>query len=275
MRHSRYILVLFAVLPLVLIGESLCGGETAPNDKPTEETIIGPWHADSVALSPERGAKRTLPKNEQQPFNIVISDKTMTMRVGDQKFAEMSYTSDAKQTPPAIDAKFQGQDMPGIFELKGDVLKISLNDAKKGRPKDFGAKDNDMDLVLHRFNGRPLMIINADGTSPRPLTSLPEYTCAASHWSPDGGKISFDCWHSFVGDDQTKCHIYVVNSDGTSPKDLGDGCLSSWSPDGKRIAYYRYPPNNGIWVMNADGTGKHALTDKGSNEKPVWVNAEK
>jgi len=27
--------------------------------------------------------------------------------------------------------------------------------------------------------------------------------------------------------------------------------------------------------MNADGTGKHPLTQAGSNEKPVWVNAEK
>ena len=35
-----------------------------------------------------------------------------------------------------------------------DNLRISLNDAKKGRPKDFGANDNDMDLVLHRFKGR-------------------------------------------------------------------------------------------------------------------------
>jgi uncharacterized protein (TIGR03067 family) len=247
----------------VLIGENPCKGENAQDNKQAEQSILGPWHADSVALLSDKGGKKVFPKNEQQPFNIVISENNIVMRVGAEKFAEMSYTSDAKQTPPAIDAKFQGQDMPGIFELKGDVLKISLNDAKKGRPKDFGAKDNDMDLVLHRFNGRPLMIINADGTSPRPLTSLPEYTCAASHWSPDGGKISFDCWHSFVGDDQTKCHIYVVNSDGTSPKDLGDGCLSSWSPDGKRIAYYRYPPNNGIWVMNADGTDNRQIDAEG------------
>jgi uncharacterized protein (TIGR03067 family) len=225
-------------------------------NKPAETSIQGPWRT-------ENGVIKTLLSVEQQPLSMVISEKTLTMRVGEQKFSEMDYTLDSKQTPAAIDVKYHGQDMPGILELAGDKLKISFNDVKKGRPTDFGDKNNDMDLVLYRYKGLPLMIINADGTNPRPLTSLPEYTCAASHWSPDGSKISFDCWHSFVGDDWPKSHIFVVNSDGTSPKDLGDGCLSSWSPDGKRIAYYRYPPNNGIWVMNADGTDNRLIDAQG------------
>jgi TolB protein len=50
----------------------------------------------------------------------------------------------------------------------------------------------------------------------------------------------------------------------------------SWAPDGAHIVYAsKRGRQSQIWVMNADGTGKHALTDKGSNEKPVWVNAEK
>ena len=107
------------------------------------------------------------------------------------------------------------------------------------------------------------MIINADGTDPRPLASLPEYTCGSSACLPDGSKISFDCWHSFLGDDYTKSHIYVANSDGSSPRDLGDGTLSSWSPEGKRIAYSRYSPNSGIWVMKADGTDTQLIDAEG------------
>jgi Tol biopolymer transport system component len=92
---------------------------------------------------------------------------------------------------------------------------------------------------------------------------LPEYVCGSSHWSPDGSKISFDCWHAFVGDDWGQSHVYVAKADGSSPKDLGDGTLSSWSPDGKRIVYSRYSPNNGIWVMNADGTSPALIDSDG------------
>ena len=163
--------------------------------------------------------KRTLPINEQQPFNVVISDKILTMRVGDQKFAEMPYVLDAKQTPCTIDVKFQDQEMDGICELKGDNLKISLNNAKKERPKLFGAAGNNMDFLLHRFKGEPLMMINADGTGLRTLLAMPEYTsCGSPEWSHDGGKITFDTWCSVYGEDYTKSHVFVVNSDGTSPK---------------------------------------------------------
>jgi TolB protein len=263
MRHVFHFNLALAAILLCVIHTNICLGETAEPKEPAGQSIVGPWHADSVALSPGNGAKRTLPNNEQKPLNIAISDNTMTMRVGDQKFAEMEYSMDAKLTPATIDMKFQGQDMLGIYELKGDNLKISLNDSKKNRPKDFGANDNDMDLVLHCFKGRQLMIIGADGTNPRPLTDLQEYTFGSSDWSPDGGKISADCWRSFVGNDYAKSHIYVFKSDGSSPKDLGDGTLSSWSPDGKRISYSRYSPNNGIWVMNADGTENQLLASDG------------
>jgi uncharacterized protein (TIGR03067 family) len=264
MRHLPSLAVLSAAMLLDVVGVSLCRGGTDPDNKQAEQSIIGPWHADSVALLSEKGSKKSLPKNEQQPFNIVISEKNLTMRVGDQKFAEMSYTPDAKQTPAAIDVKFQDQDMPGIFELKGDNLKISLNDAKKGRPKDFGEKENDMDIVLHRFKGEPLMILSANGTDLHTLLSMPEYTSLGSpEWSHDGSKITFDCWRSLFGENYGSSHVFVVNSDGSKPKDLGDGTLPSWSPDGKQIVYSRYSSTRGIWVMNADGSDNHLIDPDG------------
>ena len=210
-----------------------------------------------------------MPINEQQPFNVIVSDKTLTMRVGDQKFAEMPYVLDAKQTPCTIDVKFQDQEMAGVFELKGDNLKISLNNANKERPKLFGAAGNNMDLVLHRFKGEPLMMINADGTGLRTLLAMPEYTsCGSPEWSHDGGKITFDTWRSVYGEDYTKSHVFVVNSDGASPKDLGDGTLPSWSPDGKRIAYGRYISGNSVWIMNADGSDLQLIDENGWS--PDW-----
>jgi WD40-like Beta Propeller Repeat len=63
--------------------------------------------------------------------------------------------------------------------------------------------------------------------------------------------------------------IHVIDQDGTNDLNLGTGQEPSWSPDGTRIAYR----DAGLWLMNADGTGKHAiLTDNanGSVINPAW-----
>lgn len=223
-------------------------------EKETNQSIAGPWHADSVTLI-STGAKKTLPISEQKPFSIIISDKNMVMRVGEQIFADMSYTSDVKQSPSTIDVKFQDQEMPGIFELNGDSLKITLNDSKKGRPTGFDDKDNDMILVLKRFQGEPLFISNPDGSDLQTFTTMSEFTaCGSPAWSHDGKNVALDAWRSLYGESYYNSHIIVVNSDGKNPKDLGDGAMPSWSTDGKRIAFSRYISGNSVWIMNADGS---------------------
>ncbi|WP_433750836.1 hypothetical protein [Falsibacillus pallidus] len=49
----------------------------------------------------------------------------------------------------------------------------------------------------------------------------------------------------------------------------------AWSPDGKRLAFAGYKNGKeGIWIMNADGTGLHKVTDPATNEEfhehPAW-----
>jgi TolB protein len=256
--------MLLAASVLVLVGGSCLGTEIAQGESRAEQGIVGAWHADSVVVASENGAKKTLASSDRQPLNVSVSDTTMIMRVGEQKLAEMPYALDSTQTPLAIDVQYQGEQMRGICELKGDRLKISLGSAKNERPQNFGAAANSMDLVLHRFEGQPLMVMNADGTELRLLLSMPEYTsCGAPKWSRDGAKIVFDARRSLFGDVGLLTHVFSVNADGTSPTDLGDGCLPSWSPDGKRIAFSRYSPVSGIWVMNADGTDKQLIDDNG------------
>ncbi len=67
----------------------------------------------------------------------------------------------------------------------------------------------------------------------------------------------------------TNADIFVVRADGTHRKQLTDGPEweehPSWSPDGTRIVYNvgsnSYPREDpGVWVMNADGSGKARLT---------------
>jgi TolB protein len=46
----------------------------------------------------------------------------------------------------------------------------------------------------------------------------------------------------------------------------------AWSPDGSRVAYVvRNKGKHDLWVMNADGTGAHPLTNSGSSRAPCWA----
>ena len=73
--------------------------------------------------------------------------------------------------------------------------------------------------------------------------------------------------------------ICVVDFDGTNlvqlttSKEKYDDTYSTWSPDGKRIAFMsnRAGGKNQIYVMNADGTGQTQITnDTFENHDPAW-----
>jgi TolB protein len=49
------------------------------------------------------------------------------------------------------------------------------------------------------------------------------------------------------------------------------GGRSTWSPDGRRLAFYAGPQgNHNIYVINIDGTGLVQLTNGGDNLGPSW-----
>ena len=77
---------------------------------------------------------------------------------------------------------------------------------------------------------------------------------------------------TYISEPDGNYDIYLVRSDGTGLKRLtagpGNEEHAYWSPDGTRIVYGASERlSSGIWVMNADGSGKLRL---GEGASPSW-----
>jgi Tol biopolymer transport system component len=122
-------------------------------------------------------------------------------------------------------------------------------------------------------------LIGLDGTVVRQIPSVPTAPTSiltgtesseAPEISPDGQMIAF---YSPTG------ALDIVGIDGTGERELvsrdrfmlGDAKYAiSWSPDGSQLAFTR---RENIWIVNADGSNLHALTQSGpatGNYHPAW-----
>jgi len=132
--------------------------------------------------------------------------------------------------------------------------------------------------------------VGRDGSDLRRLTNFNVYT-AEGVLSPDGKKIVFTSLKD--GD----LEIYTMNVDGSDVRRLtftpGYDGGPWWSPDGKRIVYRSHHPADSaqladyrsllaanmvrpsrveLWMMNADGSNQHQLTQLGgANFGPSWT----
>ena len=100
-------------------------------------------------------------------------------------------------------------------------------------------------------------------------------------WSPDGSKIAFVSNASV----NSEIWVYDVKTQTRkrltwSPSDMAAGEWAfnrhpSWSPDGKYIVYSAILNSRSIWqiwIINADGSGAHALSPSSFNDTdPVWI----
>lgn len=109
---------------------------------------------------------------------------------------------------------------------------------------------------------RGLFVMNADGTGIFQLTSSVDRD---PEWSPDGTKIAVSRL------DEGVSKIFVISSDGSGATLLPGNSTRdydpTWSPDGTKIAFVVKSGDNGVYIMNSDGTGAAKLAD---GEDPEW-----
>ena len=131
-----------------------------------------------------------------------------------------------------------------------------------------------------------IYVANADGSALKRLTNYGVYT-AEGTLSPDGKRIVFTSLKD--GD----LELYTMNIDGTNIKRLtntpGYDGGAFFSPDGKQIVYRAWHPTDTalttyqgllkqrlvrpnrmeLWIMNADGTNQHQITQLGGPRVPT------
>jgi TolB protein len=132
--------------------------------------------------------------------------------------------------------------------------------------------------IVYIIPAAGLWMKNADGTGQRYLGLPPELGASfGTSWSPNGRLIAFAATpFDAVGDEQ---HIYLVRPDGSHVRRLTNAGATiqdaqpSWSPDGRRLAFYRYDTSVGSGrALTLDpATGRvAALPDGAGAQHPRW-----
>ncbi len=138
-------------------------------------------------------------------------------------------------------------------------------------------KENAPNVEIH--------LIDPNGKDVRQLTDASKYDSEPA-WSPNGKQISFMSYRDLeqLPKDEIRLgEIYVMNADGSNPINLTrsperpDG-VSSWSPDGKQIAFSSAElfnehilANSDIFVMDTDGANPINLTNhEAQDQTPDW-----
>ncbi len=121
---------------------------------------------------------------------------------------------------------------------------------------------NDLVDVSGRSGMPQIYRMNLEGTD---VSRLSAGTGEATNpaWSPDGGHIAF-AWTKGFEPGNYNIFTMDVASQQTTQLTANEGRNENptWAPDAVHIAYASQRGRQSqIWVMNADGTGKHAANE--------------
>ncbi|WP_233806588.1 hypothetical protein [Paraburkholderia sp. HP33-1] len=173
--------------------------------------------------------------------------------------------------------------------MPGQIMRIKADGSMNGKPEvltdgkenaGFPSYSPDGTKIVYRVwsdTDKGLRVLDLETHKTTALTTEPDNLPG---WSPDGRKIVFTR-KEINPDDPNKFHfdVYTINPDGTDVQRVtpqgSNQAHATWTWDG-RIAYssgeygFRdelslydetFQPDGQNWVMNADGSDRHAITD--------------
>ena len=251
----------------------------AEADGTGERKLTDPGYACCPRLSPD--GSRVLLMTVDQPQGQPLTGATLVLGRADVerltlKDPTLNLVPQA-WSPDGMRIAFEGWDdadpsRTGVYTARfpdgGDLVRLTSTVGGHDMPGDWSPDGTQ--LVFYRAKPEPdwdiggsLWLVNADGTNGRRIETPGVAPSWWARWSPDGTKILFA-----TGRTQADGAIWTVDADGTRLTRIfqdADGrfpITPSWSPDGRLIMFGLDPssdefqhPANGIYVINADGTG--------------------
>jgi Tol biopolymer transport system component len=127
-----------------------------------------------------------------------------------------------------------------------------------GRDPSWSPDGTQIAFIRWEGGGLQIWTVSPDGSSERMLTQG-DHDHMYPTWSPDGRQIAFEYDHAQVA---------VMDTGGGSPRVIANkGSYNlSWSPDGSKIVIA--PSGEGLWLVNADGSGLTQIAQEG--KQPSW-----
>ena len=173
----------------------------------------------------------------------------------------------------------------GLLALAVYLLLASTSIAQLADTRIAFASDRDWDWKAEEDRNIEIYLMDPNGKQIRQLTEQPKFDVEPA-WSPDGKRITFVSYRDLKQIPERgviRGEIYVMNADGTNPINLTQSVekaerVSTWSPDGRQIAFTSAELFNGhalvnsnIFVMDVDGGDPINLTNHDAlDQTPDW-----
>lgn len=242
--------------------------EVTPPPSPTTRPVVGP----RILFTSERNGNNEVyimnmdGTQAQQLTNHIAKDEDP---VPSPTGAQIAFTTDRDGDWEIYMMNADGSNLRNLTLHDGDDYAAS-----------WSPDGSQIVFYSTRDNVRQLYVMNADGSNQSRISTPDnggDTDDWAPVWSPTGNLIAYQgIPHHNSGGDST-ADIFLVDPNGGNKRNLTQGSGTdeespAWSPDGGQILYQLYLNGSyDIWVMNADGSGKRALTSgPGDDEYPAW-----
>jgi TolB protein len=144
-----------------------------------------------------------------------------------------------------------------VVNVNGGGLRMLVAGERVGAPS-FSADGRRLAFNAPVDGKRQVFVTDADGTGRRRASPGPGNNWNPQ-WSPDGQRVT---WYSDREGGGAHDTIYVANGDGTDEQKVTAGVFPTWTPDGRIVFSDQDGEGAGLFIVNADGSGRRRLVER-------------
>jgi uncharacterized protein (TIGR03067 family) len=137
-------------IALLAFGGALIGGDGKDTNESALKKMQGKWKFTAHVMG-----DKAAPPEQLEKMTITFTGDKFSVRIGDKVVQAGTNTLDPSKKPGHVDSmvlegKGKGGTMLGIFEMKGDKMKVCFDPEGKSRPSSFIAKEGQFSATIQR-----------------------------------------------------------------------------------------------------------------------------